>query len=87
MTEAWSNLDRELRGELGTTKRKIEMTNFNRTQYFADIGLGMRFPVDTKSTLFAEARYQFGLSNLDNVPAIDAGIDVFGLNVGYLFRL
>jgi hypothetical protein len=64
-----------------------DLTNFNRTQYFADIGLGMRFPVGAKSTLFAEARYQFGLSNLDNVPAADAGIDVFGLNVGYLFRL
>jgi hypothetical protein len=86
ISAGWSKVSGDLR-ELGSLKRsKIDLENFNRTQYFADFGAGMRFPVG-KGSLITEVRYQAGLSNLAGVPTVDARISTLGLNVGYLVQL
>jgi len=82
ITEAWEGF----KSDWPFSRRKIDLTNFNRVQYFADLGAGMRFPLGAKGFLFAEARYQIGLTNFDNMPTVDASIQVLGLNIGYLYQ-
>lgn len=82
ITEAWKGF----KSDWAFSRRKIDLTNFNRVQYFADLGAGMRFPIGAKGFLFAEARYQIGLTNFDNLPTVDASIQVLGLNMGYLYQ-
>jgi hypothetical protein len=86
ISAGWSRVSGDLVEPGAQTRKKIDLENFNRTQYFADFGAGIRFPVG-KGSLITEVRYQAGLSNLAGVPTVDARISTLGLNVGYLFQL
>jgi len=86
ISAGWNRLSADLRAFGASKRSKIDLENFNRTQYFADFGAGIRFPVG-KGTLITEVRYQAGLSNLASVPTVDARISTLGLNVGYLVQL
>lgn len=86
ITGAWGRYSKEIRFFPSEKRKKIDLENFNRTQYFADFGAGMRFPVG-KGSLITEVRYLAGLSNLAGVPTVDARISTLGLNVGYLVQL
>lgn len=87
LTAGWNYANRSLRKEYDLNRRnEVDLTNFKRTQYFADFGIGAQVPLGIQSRLFAEARYQLGLSNLADVSTVDAGVNVLGINVGYLYQ-
>ncbi|MFN0016580.1 MAG: outer membrane beta-barrel protein [Saprospiraceae bacterium] len=87
MAEAWNTTSVEGGPEPFLSTKPIDLTNYNRTQVFADFGAGLRFPTGEKGALFTEIRYQLALTNLSSHSNVDSGVNSLGLNVGYLFKL
>ncbi len=92
---AWlQNGKRRLKGSLidGQTEKptytiNLDQEQYNRTLLFLNLGVGAAVPCRQRGQLFAELRYQYGLSEGNNNTNVNASASNVLLNLGYLFRL
>lgn len=88
------NGKRRLKGSLidGQTENPTYTINFDQEQYnrtllFLNLGAGAAVPCGQRGQLFAELRYQYGLSEWNTNSNVSASASNALLNLGYLFRL
>jgi hypothetical protein len=65
----------------------FEEAAYNRNAVAVDLGLGYNFALGSRNTLKVEGRYQHGLMDLSDHENVDASLNPFILQVGYLHQL
>lgn len=89
LDKAWSKLKgATVEGQNGN-KNPIDVANgnYNRNVVLSDIGFGGDIPLDSRSKLKVEGRFQYMLNNLSSIAHVDASAHSVILSVAYLHKL